>query len=107
MDTQPTHALELDDGEQEPGRILDAARARLERLRLRLLRLDLGCRNFGGQRGTAETRHCLFDPFTLTPDLHLGVLVSPGTRRPLPYSPRPLHPVEYVKRRHCSALRSI
>jgi hypothetical protein len=59
MDTQPAHALELDDGEQERGRILQAARARLDGLELELPALDLGGLELGGQRSTAETRHFL------------------------------------------------
>jgi hypothetical protein len=62
MDAQSTHALELDDGEHEPGRVQHAGRARLDRTELR--RFDWSCRELGRQPGTTETRHGLDDPFT-------------------------------------------
>jgi hypothetical protein len=59
MDTQSAHALELEDGEQELGRILRAARTRLDVLEPELSGLDLGGLELGRQRGTAKTRHFL------------------------------------------------
>jgi len=57
MDTQSAHALELDHGEQELGRIAWAARAAFDGLELELSGLDLTGLELRGQRGTAETRH--------------------------------------------------
>src|SRR5690348_3503175 len=93
MDTQPTHALELEHGEQKLGRIAQAARARLDWLQPDLL--ELGGLELGGRRGTAETRHFLR---SVHDDVrsHLGVAVPPGRGEHLPYSPRPVNPGEYV-----------
>jgi len=96
MHPQPTRELELDDRAEELVRILPAARARLDRLKLELLGFGLRCRDLGGRRGTTKTRHWLGYPFTGA-DLHLGFSVSPGRGEHLPYSHWPVNPVDYVQ----------
>jgi hypothetical protein len=95
MNPQPARELELDDRAEELVRVAPAERARLDMLQLELRRFGLLGQDLGG-RGTTETRHFLGYPFTGA-DLHLGVSVSPGRGEHLPYSRRPVHPVEYVQ----------
>jgi hypothetical protein len=102
MDAQSTHALKLEHGEQELGRIPRTARAGLDGPQLELAGFDL---QLGGQRGTAETRHFLIRS-TITPDF-TSASWSPRTTDDLSHSPRPVNPVEYVSRRPLGRLFDI